>query len=68
MNFIKENWKRYFISSLQTFFSVFLPLFIPELLVMDWNNLNGAVVLALVVTAIRAGIKAVIELWFPKKY
>lgn len=67
MGFIKENWKRYLISSLQTFFAVFIPLFIPELLNMDWNNLDTTTIAALVVTAIRAGIKAVVELWMPKK-
>ena len=62
MEIIKENWKRYLISSLQTFFAVFLPLAIPQLLELDWNNVDGAAVAAIVVTSTRFALKVLWEL------
>jgi len=61
---IKDNWHRYLMSSIQTFLAVFLPLVIPELLAMDWMNMEGAAVAGLVVAAARVGIKAVWEYWY----
>ena len=64
---LKTNWKRYLISSLQTFFAVFLPLTIPQLLEMDWNNLDSAAIAGILVVSVRLGLKAVWEYWYYTK-
>lgn len=62
MELLKANWKRYLISSAQTFLAVFLPLAIPQLLELDWNNIDGAIIGGIVVTSIRLALKVTWEL------
>lgn len=63
----KNNWKRYLISSLQTFVSAFLLFAMPQILEMDWNNMDSAAVYSIFLTAVRIGVKAVYETWMYKK-
>lgn len=61
---IKENWKRYLTSSLITFVSAFLLFAVPQLL--DDNFIwDGTTLIALVLTSIRIGVKAVWEIIGP---
>ena len=58
---IKENWKRYLVSSLVTFVSAFLLFTMPQLLGegFEWNQ---TALIAVILTGVRVGIKAVWEI------
>lgn len=65
MEGIKENYKRYLISSAVTFVSAFLLFAMPQLL--DDNFVwTGTAVYSVVLTAVRVGVKAVWEVLSPK--
>ena len=61
---IKENWKRYLISSVITFVASFLLFTVPQALSESFTW-DGVVITALVFAGIRVGVKAVWEIAAP---
>lgn len=58
---IKNNWKRYLVSSVITFLAAFLFVIYPELDTLSTLDLKDGTAIGLLVSGIRVGIKAVIE-------
>jgi len=61
---LKNNWKRYVISSIVTFIATFLLAAIPELLDNNFKW-TGPTVAGVVLAAVRLGVKAVWEILKP---
>jgi hypothetical protein len=61
---IKENWKRYLISSLVTFVSAFLLFTVPQML-SEGFSWDGIALYSLFLAGIRVGVKAVWEIAEP---
>ena len=64
MEALKENWKRYLVSSVVTFLSAFLLVAVPELL-DDNFTWTAPAVYAVLLAAVRVGVKAVWEILKP---
>ena len=62
MKFTKETLKRYIISSLVTFFVGFAIVFVGEIDTISLESFKDGAFLGLIFAAVRAGIKALLEL------
>ena len=63
---MKETTKRYIISSLITFTSVFLLVIGVQLETLDSASLSTSSIMGILTVAVRAGVKAVTEKYLPK--
>jgi hypothetical protein len=62
---MKQEIKRYLVSSLVTFIAVFLLTILPYVSEVTLESLKGGAFLSLMITAARAGVKAAIEILIP---
>ena len=62
---MKQDIKRYLISSGITFLAVFLLTILPYLSEVTWESLETGAFLSLVIAAVRAGVKAGVEILIP---
>lgn len=58
---LKENYKRYAISSAITFGTSFLLVLVTELQSLDVESIERSVAFGILFTALRAGIKSLVE-------
>jgi hypothetical protein len=61
-DFVKQNWKRYAVSSFVTFLSTFFLVLSMELESANPETLDIAVLFGIIMVAVRAGFKAFIEI------
>jgi hypothetical protein len=61
----KQEIKRYLVSSLITFIATFLLVFLPQVSDLTLESIKTGAVLGLLITALRAGVKASIEILIP---
>lgn len=66
MEIIKNNWKRYLISSVVTFITAFLIAILPNLQTLDIDTLGISALIGVFGVGARAGIKALSELVMAK--
>ena len=62
---MNQTLKRYLISSGTTFIAVFALVLLPEISDFTMESLKSGAILGVIVTAIRAGIKAAVEVIIP---
>ena len=58
---VEKNWKRYLISSGVTFISIFLIVIVSEIDNITLGSFRNGVMLGILFSAIRAGIKGILE-------
>jgi len=63
---IKENWKRWITSTIITFFSGFCFVLLAKIDSIDVYTLETGAIVGIIVAAIRAGLKAVVEAYLLK--
>jgi len=63
---IKENWKRWITSTIITFFSGFCFVLLAKIDSIDVYTLETGAIAGIIVAAIRAGLKAVVEAYLLK--
>lgn len=61
MDKLKENWRRYVVSSIVTFLSGFCVAIVPVLETLDMSDLKTSAIVGLILVGIRGGVKLLME-------
>lgn len=69
-NMIKNNWKRYLVSSLLTFIAGFCLVFVNEIDNLSLEAVKDGALIGVLFVSVRAGVKALVEgflFWYTNK-